>query len=89
MSEKYEIRLISLVDLDQEAKLVTVQIKEMKPGYFRGKTVTYDATFTYLSGEWVGADNLIVSETELKYRLQECLVANEANSRVEQYVSTL
>jgi hypothetical protein len=89
MNVKYEIKLINIVELEPDAKLVTVQIRETRPGWFLDNSTTYDTTFTYFAGEWVGSDNLIVSEIELKYRLQECLVANEANSTVDKYISTL
>jgi len=81
MSEKYKVKLLNVVELDQRSKLVTVEITETK------RKITYESTFQYMDGSWIG-NNTVITETDLLYALQEQLVLREAEKRLDRYIAT-
>lgn len=89
MSDKYKVKLLNLVDLDPVAKMVNVEVTESKTSWFGSDILTYEAGFIYNEGIWLGHDNIVITDMELCYRLQECLIAKLAESKLDKYISTL
>ena len=87
MGQQYRVSLLSLIDLDLETKLLRVIVLETVKGFWGDKTIEHESTFTYCAGIWLGPDNRAVLESELTFSLQEILVADIANKRLDKFVA--
>jgi hypothetical protein len=89
MEKVLKVRLLNVIDLCPGSKLVTAEITRSVSTWFWSKEVKVEITFSYIEGTWIDSDNHAIDNLDFRYMLQECLVAREAERRIDRYISTL
>lgn len=89
MKKEIKAELVNISSIDRRTKMLTVLLFETTRGWFRSKTSTTERTYTYVDGLWLDERFRSVTDTGLTWRLQEMLVTNIAEKRLDRFIATL